>query len=348
MNDIYGKVGQTEIAVQLTNLADVCLAAAHRIAVRELSRFGQPTCAAPDGSVQVARFAVLALGKLGGFELNYHSDLDIIYIYDHQGATSGDKQISNREYFAKLGQKIISILTTQTRDGYVYKIDTRLRPSGNAGPLVTSLESFRDYHRDEAQIWERQALTRARVVLGEEPLKGGIEEVIRQAVYSAGADDTVRNEIHRLRTRMEVELAREKEGSYNIKTGRGGIVDVEFIVQFLQLTYGKEYPDIRTANTLAALKFLTADGLLSADDSQALISGYKFLRRLENRLRIIHDYSMNDLGGPLKYLNKLARKLGYDPKLKNPGESLMLDYEQITEAVRGVYDRVFCRNGESA
>jgi glutamate-ammonia-ligase adenylyltransferase len=190
-------------------------------------------------------------------------------------------------------------------------------------------------------------LTRARVVLGDEPLTGGIEEVIRQAVYSTGADDTVRKEIHRLRTRMEVELAREKEGSYNIKTGRGGIVDVEFIVQFLQLSYGRDYPDIRTANTLAALKFLTADGLLSAADSQALISGYKFLRRLENRLRIIHDYSMNDLGGPLKYLNKLARGLGYDPKLKNPGEALLLDYEQITAAVRGVYDRVFGGDGEN-
>ncbi len=114
---------------------------------------------------------------MGGGELNYHSDLDIIYIYDQQGETNGERRISNHEYFAKLGQKIISILTTQTREGYVYKIDTRLRPSGNAGPLVTSLDSFRSYHRDEAQIWERQALTKARVVYGDGDLTKGIEEV---------------------------------------------------------------------------------------------------------------------------------------------------------------------------
>ena len=237
MNDIYGKVGQTEIAMQLTNLADVCLAAACRIATGELVRFGRPTWRDENGKVKEANFAVVAMGKLGGNELNYHSDLDIIYIYDHQGSTDGEKQLTNHEYFAKLGQKIILILTTLTREGYVYKIDTRLRPSGNAGPLVTSLDSFRNYHRDEAQTWERQALTRARVAFGDEPLKGGIEEVIRHAVYGSSADDTVRKEIHRLRMRMEVELARESEGSYNIKTGRGGIVDLEFIVQFLQLSY---------------------------------------------------------------------------------------------------------------
>jgi glutamate-ammonia-ligase adenylyltransferase len=280
------------------------------------------------------------MGKMGGDELNYHSDLDIIYVYDHQGHTDGEKPLTNHEYFAKLGQKIISILTTQTREGYAYKIDTRLRPSGNAGPLVTSLESFRDYHRREAQIWERQALTKARVVVGEGPLREAIEAICRDTVYGSGADEAVRTEIHRLRRRMEVELARERAGSYNIKTGRGGMVDVEFIVQFLQLRHGKDVPGIRGANTLTALKALGRCGLLPPEECGTLVSGYKFLRRLENRLRIIHDYSMNDLGGSLSYMNKLARRLGYDARLKNPGEALMQDYEQVTEAVRRVYDRI--------
>ncbi len=340
MNDIYGKVGQTEIAMQLTNLAEVCLAAACRMAREELGRFGRPTYRDEEETVQEARFAILAMGKLGGNELNYHSDLDIIYIYDYQGYTDGEKQTTNHEYFAKLAQKIILILTSQTREGYVYKIDTRLRPSGNAGPLVTSLESFRNYHREEAQIWERQALTRARVTLGEEPLKGGIEEIIRQTVYGRSADDAVRKEIHRLRMRMENELAKESEGNYNIKTGRGGIVDIEFVVQFLQLRHGKEFSLIRSTNTLVAMKAMKVCGLMAEADFTALVAGYKFLRRLENRLRIIHDYSMNDLGGPTKYLNRLARRLGYDPKLRNPGEALMHDYGQVTIAVRQVYDRI--------
>ena len=170
------------------------------------------------------------MGKLGGADLNYHSDLDIIFVYDHQGNTDGEKQISNHEYFAKLAQKIISILTMQTREGYVYKIDTRLRPSGNAGPLVTSLDSFLEYHRKEAQIWERQALTKARVVLGDQALACQIGDIIRQTVYGVSIDDDGRREIHRLRMRMENELAKETGDSYNIKTGRGGMVDVEFAV----------------------------------------------------------------------------------------------------------------------
>jgi [glutamine synthetase] adenylyltransferase / [glutamine synthetase]-adenylyl-L-tyrosine phosphorylase len=340
MNDVHGKMGQPEVAQQLTDLAEVCLNAAYHLGKGELTRFGRPVVQGEDGSVREASFAVVGMGKLGGFELNYHSDLDIIYIYDGQGMTDGEKSITNREYFAKLGQKIILVLTTQTREGYVYKIDTRLRPSGNAGPLVTSLESFQSYHATESQIWERQALTKARVCLGEPQLKQAVEEVIEHTAYGAGADDMVRSEIHRLRMRMENELAKETAGSYNIKTGRGGMVDVEFIVQFLQLKHGHRHPEIRSFNTLTALDAMRRLEIISDEEFVTLSKGYSFLRRLENRLRIIHDYSMNDLGGPLKYLNKLARRLGYDRMLKNPGEVLMADYERVTGGIREVFERI--------
>ncbi|GFO59146.1 glutamate-ammonia-ligase adenylyltransferase [Geomonas silvestris] len=340
MNDIHGKMAQPEVALQLTHLAEVCLSAACRMATRELARFGRPRVQGEDGSSREASFAILGMGKLGGNELNYHSDLDIIYIYDGQGMTDGEKSITNREYFAKLGQKIIMILTTQTREGFVYKIDTRLRPSGNAGPLVTSLESFQSYHGSEAQIWERQALTKARAIYGTPALRAAIGRVVEGTVYGSGADDSVRREIHRLRMRMENELAKETTGSYNIKTGRGGMVDVEFTVQYLQLSHGSGHTDIRNCNTLAALDAMHRLGIVSDADHAALGDGYRFLRRLENRLRLIHDYSMNDLGGPLRYLNKLARRLGYDPLLKNPGEVLMADYERVTSAVRAVYQKV--------
>ena len=340
MNDIHGKMGQPEVALQLTNLAEICLDAACCLASGELGHFGRPRVAEPDGTSREASFAIVAMGKLGGFELNYHSDLDIIYIYDGQGMTDGEKSITNREYFAKLGQKIIMILTSQTREGYVYKIDTRLRPSGNAGPLVASLESFQGYHGTESQIWERQALTKARVTYGAPRLTRAIERVIEHAVYGSGANELVKSEIHRLRMRMEVELAKETTGSYNIKTGRGGMVDVEFVVQYLQLGYGHQHRELRNCNTLRALEAVRQLGILPEADCQALAEGYRFLRRLENRLRIIHDYSMNDLGGPLKYLNKLARRLGYDAQLKNPGEQLMEDYERVTSAVREVFEKV--------
>jgi glutamate-ammonia-ligase adenylyltransferase len=345
MNDIHGNMEQTEIAHQLTLLAEACLSTACGMAQLELARFGRPTYLDADGEIRESSFAIIGMGKMGGNELNYHSDLDIIYIYDRQGETDGERRISNHEYFAKLGQKIISILTTQTREGYVYKIDTRLRPSGNAGPLVTSLDSFSGYHRDEARIWERQALTKARLVYGAEVLKEGIEEVIRDTVYGAGANESVRGEIHRLRMRMENEIARESEGSYNIKTGRGGMVDVEFIVQYLQLTYGHEFSDIRGTNTIEALQAIKGCGLIPEAEGNTILNGYICLRRLEYRLRIIHDYSMNDLGGSPEYLNKLARRLGYDPNLRNPGEDMMKDYEEMTGAIRRAYDKILGMEG---
>lgn len=343
LNDIHGKLLQGEVTSQLSLLGEACLAAAYKLAVAELQRFGRPVWQR-EGMAAEANLAIIAMGKLGGEELNYHSDLDIIFVYDHQGYTDGEKQISNHEYFAKLAQKIISILTMQTREGYVYKIDTRLRPSGNAGPLVTSLESFLDYHRKEAQIWERQALTKSRVVLGDDRLASQLHDVIRYTIYGTTIDGEGRREIHRLRMRMENELAREKDGSYNIKTGRGGMVDVEFAVQYLQLLEGHRYPELRTPSTLVALKEISTLGLLPEESAQTFLTGYKFLRKLENRLRIIHDYSVNDLSGSRLYMNKLARRLGYNPKLKNPGALLICDYEEMTGKIRDVFDRLFGTN----
>lgn len=341
LNDIYGKLLQGEVTTQLSLLGETCLSAAYRMAVDELKRFGRPLYQR-EGQLVEANLAIVGMGKLGGGDLNYHSDLDIIFVYDHQGYTDGEKQVSNHEYFAKLAQKIISVLTMQTREGYVYKIDTRLRPSGNAGPLVTSLDSFLEYHREEAQIWERQALTKARVVIGNQLLADQLHDVIRQTIYGNTIDDEGRDEIHRLRMRMENELAKEKDGRYNIKTGRGGMVDVEFTVQYLQLRYGCRFPELRTTNTVVALKEISSLDLLLEVDAETLLGGYKFLRKLENRLRIIHDYSVNELAGPKNYMDKLARRLGYDPKLKNPGSVLICDYEETTGRIRDVYQRIFC------
>lgn len=345
LNDIHGHLRQGVIAEQLSSLAEVCLEEAYRLAGTELSRFGSP-CYDEAGHTHTADLAIIGMGKLGGMELNYHSDLDIIFVYDHQGSTNGNKQISNHEYFAKLAQKLISILSTQTREGYVYKLDTRLRPSGNAGPLVTSLESFLAYHRNEAQVWERQALAKARVVIGEPVLRNSINDVLWLSVYGSSLGKEGRQEIHRLRMRMEHEIAKESVGSYNIKTGRGGMVDVEFITQYLQLRYGCDNPQLRSHNTVAVLLEVQQLGLLSSKDTDTLISGYKFLRKLENRLRLLHDHSINDLTGDQRYLDKLARRLGYDPKLRHPGKELMQDYETFTEGIRDVYERVLGERAE--
>jgi len=348
LNDLGGQLKQGEGAKQLSWLAEVCLERAVEMARSELlPRFGLPFYESDNGEECVAEFAVLGMGKLGGCELNYHSDLDIIFIYEGKGenrAVEGSdpqrfREVSNHEYFAKLAQRIISVLTLVTREGKVYEIDTRLRPSGNQGPLVTSLKAFNEYHQESAQLWERQALTKARVVYGSESFSERIETLINGLVYGRELPGNAREEVVRIRARMENEIARESKDHLNIKTGRGGMVDVEFIVQYLQLLHGGQHPAIRGTNSLLALVDMHREGLLSEDEFKTLSDGYKFLRRLENKLRILNDSSMNELSGDPAKLNNLARRLGYRDEKESAGEAFIDDYQQATEAIRTIFER---------
>ncbi|PLX95937.1 MAG: bifunctional [glutamate--ammonia ligase]-adenylyl-L-tyrosine phosphorylase/[glutamate--ammonia-ligase] adenylyltransferase [Desulfuromonas sp.] len=354
MGDIHGETGQGESAQQLSAVAEVCLGAALDLARRELApRFGLPWCGGDEAEGREARFAIVGMGKLGGCELNYHSDLDIIFIYDGEGETRPSQEsdperfraLSNPEYFARLAQRIISVLTLVTREGTVYEIDTRLRPSGNQGPLVTSLVAFERYHQ-KSQPWERQALIKARVVVGPVTLADRIESLNRQIVYDQPLPENLREEIHRLRGRMESEIAREGADRFNIKTGRGGMVDVEFIAQYLLLLYGTQDPDLQVPNTLEALQRLGDAGILAPRDRDTLEGGYKFLRRLENKLRLVHDQSINELSGERDYLLRLARRLGYPERPRRADELLLEDYRQVTDGVREVFERIVGEGGK--
>ncbi|PLX85499.1 MAG: bifunctional [glutamate--ammonia ligase]-adenylyl-L-tyrosine phosphorylase/[glutamate--ammonia-ligase] adenylyltransferase [Desulfuromonas sp.] len=347
MGDILGHMAQGAGARQLSNLADVCLHAAWQIARAELvPRFGLPFCGDGEEGHEAA-FAIVALGKLGGRELNYHSDLDIIFVHEGEGETrpvaGADPERfrpqSNQEYFSRLAQRIISVLTLMTREGTVYQIDTRLRPSGNQGPLVTSLPAYESYHRSSAQLWERQALVKARVVAGPAAFARSIAELNCSIVYESPLPEGLAEEIRRLRQRMETEIAREDRDRFNIKTGRGGIVDVEFLAQYLQLLHGGRRSAVRGTNTLQALKALRVVGILDEADLQVLEGGYKFLRRLENKLRLVHDQSISELSGERRYLVKLARRLDYPEAPVRPDQAFLADYRRVTEQIRAVFDR---------
>jgi glutamate-ammonia-ligase adenylyltransferase len=348
MGDIHGRMPQGQGTSQLSALADVCLKQALAIAREELlPRFGLPFLRDEEGAQHEAAFAIVGMGKLGGMELNYHSDLDIIFIHEGDGETrpvdGTDPQrfrgMTNQEYFSRLAQRVISVLTLMTREGYVYQIDTRLRPSGNQGPLVTSLPAYARYHQGPAQLWERQALTKARVVAAPEAFARRIEALNRRLIFERPVAPGLKEEIFRLRGRMETEIARENAAHLNIKTGRGGMVDVEFLAQYLQLLHGAGRPSLRQSNTLGILRALKNEGLLSEADHTVLRRGYKFLRRLENKLRLVHDQSINELSGERAYLVKLARRLGYPEHVKRPDEALMEDYRRVTENIRAVFDR---------
>lgn len=273
------------------------------------------------------RMTVLGMGKLGGRELSYNSDLDVIFIYDGKA--------EEHEFYSKLGQKVISVLSVPTGEGLAYKIDMGLRPSGRSGALVTSFGAFRKYQEESAQVWERQALLRARPSAGDTRLGKRVADAVTELVYGRPVPPGFRKEIKHLRARMETELARESKQKLNIKTGRGGIVDIEFLVQMLQLRHGGEHMEVRGQNTLDALGGLRDAGIIKEKEYTELSDGLFFLKRMENLLRLLHDRSINELYE--SDFEKLSTELGMGPG----GKELKEKYLATTNTIRKIYDRYF-------
>ncbi len=341
LGDISGELDVPEVAAQLSGLADALLDACLFQAEAELrERFGAPRLRAGGR----AALAVLGLGKLGGSELGYHSDLDLTFVYQGGGTdeeTAGGTRppLGHPEYFARLAQRLLSLLTVQLREGRLYQVDARLRPSGNQGTLVVSEAAFAEHHQRRAQLWERQALVKVRAVAGDRRFGAALlSEVVQPLLYERPLSAGAAEEIHRLRQRMELEVAGETAGELDPKAGHGGLVDVEFATQYLQLLHGGRMPSVRGPNTLGALDALQATGLLPAADALSLRSGYLFHRRVENRLRLVHGRALARLPTAGPPLALLARRLGYGGM--DPGGAFLAAYRRQAEAVRAVYHRV--------
>ncbi|HWP64619.1 MAG TPA: bifunctional [glutamate--ammonia ligase]-adenylyl-L-tyrosine phosphorylase/[glutamate--ammonia-ligase] adenylyltransferase [Candidatus Limnocylindria bacterium] len=333
IHDIEGELDAIEVERQLTALARVCLAAAVDLGREQVvRRYGIPS-AAPVGEL-----AVVGMGKLGADELNYHSDLDLVFVYD-AGDPAAWGEHDAHVVFTRIAQRTISALATPTTEGIAYQIDTRLRPSGNQGSLVTSLAGFEAYHRSSAAVWERQALVKARVVVGPPALAVRLQAAIDTAAYARGLSPEEAEEVGRIRERM----AQERGDDGDIKTGAGGVVDVEFAVQLMQLAYGHREPRLRTPQTRAALDALAETGLLPAADVAALAAGYAFLRALESRLRIERDQPPGSLDGDRAALLALARRM----RLEGPDDAVVAQLQEEhaahRQAVRAAYLRVLER-----
>ena len=322
----------------MTGLAEACLDAALTLARGELDRrYGPPA---------MGRFAVLAMGKLGEAQLDYHSDLDLVFLYDSPEATetrSGPGgRVGAHEYYVKLGQRVIAYLSAPTREGIAYQLDMRLRPSGRSGPLVSSLEAFHRYHEAGSQLWERQALIRARFVAGDPRLGAEAEAIAEGFAYQGNFRPEDLSEIDGLRMRMERELAREDGSRFDVKSGRGGLIDVEFLVQMLQLRFGGEHAGLRQKDTLGAAAALRELRLLGARDYRILVEGYTFLRRLGHRLRLQRDHDSHVLEREPGRLRAVDLALGYEERgRRSPGAALLRDYEKRRERIRACYERFF-------
>lgn len=334
INDIFGEIEPEAVSKQITYLADVCLIKAYELAFIELEkRFG-----IPGGS---AKFAILALGKMGGCELTYSSDIDIVFVYSQSGETSGPKAISNHEFFAKLAQRIIASLSIATKEGFVFKVDVRLRPSGSSGPLVVSEDAFIRYQKEAAQMWEKQAMIKARFAAGNVKFGRRLLNALQRHIYAAPPSDKEMKELYSIRKRMEIEIAKEGFGRYNIKHGKGGIVDVEFAVQVLQLKAGREIPSVRESNTLGAIEKLKDARIISKSDYTILKNAYRFYRLLENRIRIVQNRVEDEIVKGSPELKSLAKRLApFSFNRADADKKLLGDYVSYTAKVRTLYERI--------
>jgi glutamate-ammonia-ligase adenylyltransferase len=273
-------------------------------------------------------FVVIAMGKLGGGEVNYSSDIDLLFL-------ARDKAVD----YLPLGQRLIEALSRMTPEGFMYRVDMRLRPWGRDGALVTSLPEYLTYLQRNAQLWEKQALLKARPIAGDGILGEEALKQIGAAIF--GADlETVRTSVHAMKQRTE-EILRSKGRDWGeVKLGAGSIRDVEFVVQFLQLAYGGDNPAVRDHTTLNALPRLTRAGLLTAHESRVLADGYIFLRTVEHYLQLMHYRQTYTLPSEPAAINLLARRLGFRGQEREQAREKFIErYSQHSTAIRRIYSK---------
>ena len=274
--DVAGALPVRKVSDHLTGIAETVLQAALEIAQDAVAqRYGEPMCG--DGAARpMAGFAIIAYGKLGGIELGYGSDLDLVFLHD----SCGDEQqtggaVHHQEFFTRVGQRIIHMVTTATAAGKAYEVDTRLRPSGSAGLLVSSLDAYREYEEAHAWTWEHQALIRARAIAGD---PNTVREFVRlrRAILGRPRDDErLRHDVREMRERMRRELSRDAPGVFDIKHGQGGVTDIEFMVQYAVLRWSAQHAElVDFTDNRHLLRLLSRLRLLSDDDCRALREAY--------------------------------------------------------------------------
>jgi glutamate-ammonia-ligase adenylyltransferase len=280
-------------------------------------------------------FAVVGMGRLGGAELSYASDIDVLFVYDSD--RSGDFDAAER-----LAEQLVTEIGATTSEGQTFRIDARLRPEGNQGPLARSLAGYATYYERWGLTWERQALAKARVVAGDRELGARFCSLVDDVVYGAPFTDEDGREVRRMKARIERErIPPSEDPQFHLKLGRGSLSDVEFLVQLLQLQHGGLDPSLRVQGTIDALARLREAGLLTGDDADALEAAYRFCERARNA-RYLQSGSPSDaLPNDRSEIAKLALLLGY---VHEPATSLRDDYRRVTRRARRVFEREFYGN----
>lgn len=334
-----------EIIQELSDVADVCLDGVWRVCLQQLvQRHGRPWQQDERGSWHPTTACLLGLGKLGGQELNYSSDVDVIFAYSEEGGVFKEPPatgqaprptLTNHQFFNRLAETVIAEVTRLTAQGMLYRIDLRLRPEGDLGPLTRSLASYENYYAQWGQTWERMMLIKTRCVAGDESLAAEFLEMIQPFRYPRSINQNVLQEVAGMKDRIENEVVKADELERNVKLGRGGIREIEFVVQSLQLLRAGRQPFLQGPQTLPGLGKLSQYGLVETRDTGLLAEAYGFLRDVEHRLQMEDNLQTHTVPAQRPARTRLARLMGF-PKLAE----FEVAHQNHTRNVRRIFDHV--------
>ncbi|MFM2124249.1 MAG: hypothetical protein RL328_700, partial [Acidobacteriota bacterium] len=311
LRDVLAIATLPEITGELTALADVMLDVAYERIHDDLAdRYGEPL----DEEGTAAHFAVIALGKMGAEELNYSSDIDLMFLYSANGETAGPHKITNREFFKRASNQLTGLLSSYTPEGMCYRVDLRLRPDGSLGEVCISLDGARHYYGERARDWELQMLIKARIAAGHLPTGRILLEFVEPRIYATSTDFSAIEQLSVTRERLNEKLgnrqaAKRRPSGVDVKLERGGIRDIEFLVQCLQRLHGGSEPWLQHRSTLMALARLHDKGVLKEADYGRLVAAYQFLRHLEHRLQIDEDRQTHTLPQSQEALEEVAQRM---------------------------------------
>ncbi len=340
LRDVLGHATLAQTTAEVSALADAILGWSYeKIRAAAEALYGVPRL--EDGSV--CGCSILALGKLGGNELNYSSDIDLMYVYAGHGQTDGASGLSNKEFFEKLAQRQTHFLGAYTAEGICYRVDLRLRPEGSLGEIALSLEGAKEYYRARARDWELQMMIKARVCAGERETGQGLIEFVEPLTYRTTTDFSAIEAVSETRVRWNEKLSNRKlnGGAIDVKLTRGGIRDIEFLVQCLQRLHGGREAWVRTTSTMIALARLHDKGLISSSEYFALIEAYEFLRHLEHRLQVMEDRQTHCLPESFEEIEDLSHRMpALQLGVENSGPRLIEKLKEHLAGVEAIYSRV--------
>jgi Glutamine synthetase adenylyltransferase len=341
LKDLCGRKPFEEIVAELSDLARAIVQSALEWQESELvDRWGRVEDGVHPGAVP---FTVLAMGKLGGNELNFSSDLDLIYFYGsdegHVALQQRNLNLTPHEYFSKLSERLTQFLLAKTPEGFLYRIDLELRPEGKSGTLANSIDAMEDYYESFGADWEKQAMIKAGWAAGDPALVTDFLNRIHPFVYPKTTAYPILAGIRNMKEKIVQSIRQHHPETFHVKLGDGGIREIEFFVQSMQLLFGGNVLRLQTPNTLEALDRLHQAKLIEDRERSSLASAYVFLRNLEHRLQLVEEQQTHSMPATAIELNQLARRMGYtQPDPEQAREAMESDLDRHRREVMGIFN----------